>query len=156
MFKQILFPVDELMFSSRISPQVESIARCQGSEITLLSVGNTSRMIEEAPSVSDDHLKMMRSTLERNLASFADDLKNKGFKVKWAYREGTPSDEIINYCDEIGCDLITLATHDRSEISWLLTSDAEKVATHSKVPVMISRFSDEEPDIYGRNSFVGP
>lgn len=155
MFKQILLPVDKYMFSSKVIPEIESLSLCQGSEVTLLSVGDKSEIMDEAPSVSEEAADGYRGSFEKNLAFIADGLKSKGVNVKWAYREGSPSEEIVKYCDEIKCDLIALATHDRSMVSWIFGSDSVKIMSGSKVPVIVTKISEDQ-DISGRLTFVGP
>ena len=52
----------------------------------------------------------------------------------------SPSEAIMEVCEEIGCDLIFMASHGRKGIAAvLLGSETQKVLTHSKVPVMVFR-----------------
>ena len=47
---------------------------------------------------------------------------------------------IIDVAHERGCDLIVMASHGRRGISALLIgSETNKVLTHSKLPVLVSR-----------------
>ena len=52
----------------------------------------------------------------------------------------SPSEAIIDLCDELECDLIFMASHGRKGLAAvLLGSETQKVLTHSKVPVMVFR-----------------
>jgi nucleotide-binding universal stress UspA family protein len=49
-----------------------------------------------------------------------------------------PYDAIINTADKRGCDLIAMASHGRHGVAAIvLGSEALKVLTHSKIPVLI-------------------
>lgn len=51
-----------------------------------------------------------------------------------------PYQEIINAANEKGCDLIAMASHGRKGVQALLIgSEAQKVLTHSKIPVLVYR-----------------
>jgi len=51
-----------------------------------------------------------------------------------------PFDEIIKAAGEAGCDLIFMASHGRRGVSALLLgSETNKVLTHSKIPVLVTR-----------------
>ena len=51
-----------------------------------------------------------------------------------------PYEAIINAANEKGCDLITMASHGRKGMQALLIgSEAQKVLTHSKIPVLVYR-----------------
>jgi nucleotide-binding universal stress UspA family protein len=51
-----------------------------------------------------------------------------------------PYDAIINTADKSGCDLIAMASHGRRGVAAIvLGSEALKVLTHSKIPVLIYR-----------------
>jgi nucleotide-binding universal stress UspA family protein len=51
-----------------------------------------------------------------------------------------PFEEIIKVAAESGCDLIFMASHGRRGVSaMLLGSETNKVLTHSKIPVLVTR-----------------
>jgi len=54
--------------------------------------------------------------------------------------EGAPWDAIITAATRAKCDLVVMASHGRRGIAGLLLgSEASKVLTHSKVPVLVCR-----------------
>jgi nucleotide-binding universal stress UspA family protein len=51
-----------------------------------------------------------------------------------------PFEAIINMANQIGCDLIVMASHGRRGMRGLLLgSETHKVLTHSKIPVLVYR-----------------
>ena len=66
-------------------------------------------------------------------------LQAKGLKATWAYKQGAPAQEIINYAVEHQIDLIAMASHGAGEIAWLLGSVAQRVVSHAPVPVLLIR-----------------
>ncbi|HET9044530.1 MAG TPA: universal stress protein, partial [Burkholderiales bacterium] len=51
-----------------------------------------------------------------------------------------PFEEIIQVATESGCDLIFMASHGRRGVkALLLGSETNKVLTHSRIPVLVTR-----------------
>jgi nucleotide-binding universal stress UspA family protein len=51
-----------------------------------------------------------------------------------------PFEEIIQVGTECGCDLIFMASHGRRGVkALLLGSETNKVLTHSRIPVLVTR-----------------
>lgn len=142
MFNKILVPLDGSELAAKILPQVTELALTNHSEVTLLTVGNTSSMAliaEAAPSAIVETAAAMKAVSEKKLNEAAKELSAKGIKATCVYREGVPAKAIIDYADETGCDLIAMATHGRGEIAWIIGSVAEKVVTHATMPVFLWR-----------------
>lgn len=60
--------------------------------------------------------------------------------VELTTRVGNPHDEILQFAEDEGCDLIVLGTHGRSGLErWWLGSVAEKVIRRADCPVMTVR-----------------
>jgi nucleotide-binding universal stress UspA family protein len=54
--------------------------------------------------------------------------------------EFSPYNGIVNAATEKGCDLILMSSHGRRGLAGLiLGSEAQKVLTHSKIPVLVYR-----------------
>jgi nucleotide-binding universal stress UspA family protein len=52
----------------------------------------------------------------------------------------SPYEAIIALAEEAGCDLIFMASHGRRGIAAVLIgSETNKVLTHSKIPVLVTR-----------------
>ncbi len=143
MFKKILVPMDGSELAAKIIPQVADLAKSQNAEVVLLNVypdwgEATSR---EVKSVIEGEVKKC----EEFLAQAAQDLTAQGVQNSVACVPGTPAHEIINYADQNALDLIAMATHGRGEVAWVLGSVAEKVVSHSTVPVLLFRVLGIKP-----------
>jgi len=159
MFKKILVPLDGSELAARILPQVEDLARSEQAEIALITVGSISGMAPLAktdPSIIDKAVRALKSAAEKYIKAAANDLKAKGLKVNWVYREGIPAQEIIQYANETSCDLIAMATHGRGEIAWMLGSVAEKVIAHASMPVLLMRVIEAQPLVDKSELISGP
>ncbi len=158
MFNRILVPLDGSNLAAKILPQVEELAKCHHSEIALLGVGS----VALAETVAEASLRIIEETAaevkaesEKYLSQTADDLKAKGLKVSWAYVEGIPAREIISYASTNNCDLITMASHGRGEVAWVLGSTTEKVVSHATVPVLVMRVIEFKPPLLKEEFFMG-
>lgn len=159
MFKKILVPLDGSELAARILPQVEDLARSEQAEIALITVGSISGMAPLAktdPSIIDKAVRALKSAAEKYIKAAAHELKAKGMKVNWVYREGIPAQEIIQYANETSCDLIAMATHGRGEIAWMLGSVAEKVIAHASIPVLLMRVIEAQPLLDKSELISGP
>ena len=92
----------------------------------------------------------------RRLANDLDsDLQAKGLKVDWVWAEGVPARQIVGYAADNNYQLICMASHGRGEVAWVLGSTAEKVVTHSNVPVLLIRVMEFKPPTL-KEEYVSP
>ena len=64
--------------------------------------------------------------------------KKEGVGTRTIVVDGNPAEEIMNYAERNGIDLIVISSHGRSGASrWLFGSVAEKVSRHSTIPVLL-------------------
>lgn len=147
MFKKILVPLDGSELAAKILPFVVDLAKTHDSQVTLLYVYYAG-LSETFPDWIEKVAAEERRRCETFLAQAAKDLEALGVReVKWECVEGSPAREIIAYAKEKGMDLIALATHGRGEVAWVLGSVAEKVVSHSPVPVLLFRVLEVWPPI---------
>ncbi|MGR5946296.1 universal stress protein UspF [Enterobacter sp. C4G1] len=52
---------------------------------------------------------------------------------------GTPKDKILEYSEEIGAELIIIASHRPDLTTYLLGSNSSAIVRHSKCPVLVVR-----------------
>lgn len=139
MFKKILVPLDGSELAAKILPYVVDLAKTHDSQVTLLYVYYAG-VSETFPDWIEKAAAAERQRCEMFLSQAAEDLKSQGVReVKVACVEGSPAREIVAYAKENAMDLIALATHGRGEVAWVLGSVAEKVVSHSPVPVLLFR-----------------
>lgn len=141
MFKKILVPLDGSELAAKILPDVVDMAKCANAEVTLLHVCYFPFAVDG--SIPPKLEKESEETEARQCAVFlgkiAEQLQAQGVTVTHKCVEGLPAREIISYAHENNIDLISMATHGKGEVAWVLGSTAEKVVTHATVPTLLYR-----------------
>jgi nucleotide-binding universal stress UspA family protein len=62
-----------------------------------------------------------------------------GANAEIAVRVGAPADQILRLADEIGADLIIVASHQPNFSNYLLGANADRVVRHAKCSVLVDR-----------------
>jgi nucleotide-binding universal stress UspA family protein len=166
---KVLVPLDGSDFSRQILPHVRSFLDPAENELILLRVGSPPESIRGAPprpATAEVSLPLYESERDAELAehpiytsqsreslqaSLADELQtdltrleDAGYSVSVAIRLGDAAQEIIDFVEEAGVDLVTMTTHGRKGVSRLLFgSVAERVLRSLSVPVMLVRPIEE-------------
>lgn len=87
--------------------------------------------------------KAIRDHFRRELEGLAGRHSGHGIEVEAKLVEGFPHPVIVETAEDVGADLIVLATHGRSGLSHLLLgSVAEKVVRTSTIPVCTVRVKE--------------
>lgn len=142
MYKKILVPLDGSELAKLALDEAQKLAKFFDSELVLfevvpfLPIYGSPELV--TPLIIDEKQK---ETAEQYLASIADDLKQRGFKVSTMVKTGhqVPA-EILDYAKESKVDLIVMCTHGRSGITrWFVGSVALKVLTRANAPVLLIR-----------------
>jgi len=83
----------------------------------------------------------LQSLSQQSLDAFvAEHMNDLGTQPVTAVRVGRPASEIVEYADEIGADMIVIATRGHSRLAHaLLGSTAEGVVREAKCPVLTVR-----------------
>ena len=143
MYKKMLVPVDGSEFSACVLPHVEAIAvGCRVPEVILLIAVEPLLIAftgegSMSGDVSRDVEKRGLEYAKDYLAKVADKLKKGGIAAQTVVVKGRAADEILNYADKNGVDLIIMSTHGRSGVTrWVLGSVADRVVRRSTVPVL--------------------
>jgi nucleotide-binding universal stress UspA family protein len=137
MYEKILVPLDGSEVAESIIPFVEKSATAHNSTIVLLRVVQ----IHTLPGQTDiEGESAAIRDAEEYLSRIEEDLKKKGFDVESHVRYGKDAEEIINFCDEPGIDIIAMSTHGRTGLGkWLLGSVAERIVRHCPIPTLLYR-----------------
>jgi nucleotide-binding universal stress UspA family protein len=123
MFKKVVVPLDGTPQAAAALPLARSIAHTTDGSLLLL------RVTDEVDRSGDP---------ERYLQAVAKELQDG--TVECIVRHGTAVDEIVAIARDLNADLIVMATHGRAGIERILAgSVAERVLTHSKVPLVLVR-----------------
>ena len=106
-------------------------------EITLLNVipDLPGYVAAELPA---DIVKRVTTEAEEQLAQIVKDVKVDG-KVDVELRSGRPHNQILQVAEEIGADLIVIASHQPGLGDYLLGSVAGKVVRHAQCSVLVER-----------------
>ncbi len=142
MYKKILIPLDGSELAKKGLEEAEKLAKFFEAEIVLFQVvpfmpiyGSPELV---TPLIVDDKQK---EAVEKYLATLAEELKKKGFRVTTAVRTGQQvAAEIIDFAKEVGAELIVMCTHGRSGITrWVLGSTAHKILVRAETPILLIR-----------------
>jgi nucleotide-binding universal stress UspA family protein len=145
--RKVLVPTDFSEISAQAFPYAEEIAKQFAAEIHLVHV------LEKDPPIP--LIRTFDMTTESVIKKLEDDTRNllNQFKskfsndvnVKEVLLKGNDFEEIVDYSNKNGIDLIVIATHGRTGLlHTLLGSVAEKVIRYSKVPVLVITATKEE------------
>lgn len=144
MYKKILVPIDGSELSYMAVAGAANFAKPLGAEVIVMTViepysyTNLSEYRPESIEQYDGRVKdQARDTLEKARTYF----DRMGVPSMGCTKKSfSPSEAIMEMCEEHGCDLIFMASHGRKGLAAvLLGSETQKVLTHSKVPVMVFR-----------------
>jgi len=153
MYSHILVPLENSPADDTVLEHVIKLAKASSARVSLIHVadGYVARNYEQlklAPS------QEMREDVDY-LSQREDELKKLDIPVSAHLACGEPADEIIKFADEIGCDLIAMATHGRSGLQRLaMGSVTERVLGAAKLPVLVIRPQDVQA-MTGHESFSG-
>jgi nucleotide-binding universal stress UspA family protein len=146
MFEKILVPLDGSQLAAKVLPTVVELAKKFNSQVTLIHACHTEDFGPgEAAGVAKTAPGMEKKACETFLSKAGADLQGQGVNVTWTCVEGVPAREIIGYAINNKMDLICMTTHGRSEVGWVLGSTAERIVSHSPVPVMLVRVIEFKP-----------
>ena len=144
MYQHILAPTDGSSLSASAVEKAMSLAKSVGAKVTVLTV--VARLPASAwgggpyPH-ADEFRRHALAEAERSLTEAEQEAKRVGVPFEVVKVEDRqPFEAIIETAEARGCDLIAMASHGRRGVSALvLGSEATKVLTHSKLPVLIYR-----------------
>lgn len=166
MLSKVLVPLDGSELAEAVLPYVEEVCRrCEPVEVVLLQVvtlpsgrsGGVFRVVGEDPTelvpesaadleaarfpiYRDQAIASARAEVETALARATKRLCDGGLKVRIEVGFGRPAEEIIDFAEREGMELIVMATHGRSGLSrWIIGSVADKVLHGTHLPILLVR-----------------
>jgi nucleotide-binding universal stress UspA family protein len=158
MYKKIMVPLDGSDLAESVLPHVKAIASgSQVMQVVLVRVVDPLgypimvRVHGEfgIPDKKGEQIQQERNkAAETYLQKVEKQLKAEGLEISSAVLEGEIAETLIHYATENSVDLIVMTTHGRSGISrWLLGSVADRMVSHSCVPVLMVRAPGCEPKL---------
>ncbi len=159
MFKKILVPLDGSELAAKILPHVVDLAKSTQAQVTLIHVCY-SPLAFGAGELTPELMKKAEIHEAKWCSSYmgeaAKGLKTQGVDAEVKCLEGVPAREIIGFAEKNNFDLIALATHGKGEVAWMLGSTAERIVTHSNVPVLLYRVIEYKAPLLKEVYFATP
>jgi universal stress protein A len=136
MYNKILVTLDTTPSDRAIIGHIKALAKIMRSHVALLHVadGWAARMYGPdavSPEVAED-----KAYLEKVQAEF----QAEGIPAEAALAYGDPTDEIVKWVQQEGCDLVAMSTHGHRFVKdLLLGTTAPRVQHRISVPVLLLR-----------------
>lgn len=167
MYKHILIPTDGSPLSKKAIEEAVSLAKALGAKVTGVNVvaefgaaeahldflraygegwtmpGTPPNQSSGLPASADEHLEQARGIAEYRLNAVESAARDQGVECNCVYKiHGDAYEAIVDTAREQGCDLIAMASHGwRGAKGLVIGSETQKVITHSKLPVLVLRYS---------------
>ncbi len=131
MYTYVLIPLDGSQADRTIIDHIEKLAKVHGSHVYLIRVIH---------SHTRDALRHETEVATKKLNAQVSRLKEAGISAEWILEYGEPEKVIPEKAEEIGADLIAMATHGHGwVIDILFGSVAHKVRHTVSIPVLMIR-----------------
>lgn len=144
MYKKILVPTDGSPLSCAAVAGAAKFAKPLGASIVLLTVlepYSYTSLSEYRPESRDEYEERMRKVAAERLNATKAVCAAAGVHCEaLAVKSFSPAEVIVDASHDTSCDCIFMASHGRSGLAALvLGSEAQKVLSNSKLPVMVYR-----------------
>jgi len=145
MYRHILIPSDGSPLSERALREGIALAKALGAKVTALTVSLPFDNLAVDPvmvtTTAAQYEKDCQALAEKTLGIAKGEAATAGVACETLHLiRDHPYQAIVETAGTKGCDLICMASHGRKGISALaLGSEANKVLTHSKIPVLVCR-----------------
>lgn len=142
MYKKILVPLDGTSMSEAILSHVEQLAQRGDAALYFLEVLEPlpQHAAAGAPSMFAEGAGQRAVDIKHYVHEMAEKFSAKGFHAEALVRRGAVVDTILHSADELGVDLIAMATHGHSGFArFLYGSVAADVLHRAKAPMLILR-----------------
>jgi nucleotide-binding universal stress UspA family protein len=145
MFEHILLPLDGSSLAELVLPHAVALSEAFNSKLTLLRVVYKDNDEEQNNIVNPMAWQIKKSEAEAYLKSVHNHLAEVNVDSKIKIMEGKPAQQIIDFAQNEGVELIIMSSHGSSGVSaWNINSNVQKVLLRAFVPVMIIRAYQEQ------------
>jgi nucleotide-binding universal stress UspA family protein len=128
-YERILVPVEGTETDGPVLAHIARLAALTGAEVLLLRAAHFHTRDERNCEMDDAQADIERA---------AGELRGHGFEVRTLVVPGEPGEVIVRQAEEVGADLIAMATHGHGWAKRLvLGSTAEHVRHNSDVPLLL-------------------
>ena len=141
-FKKILIATDGSAGAKKAADAGLEIERLSGAKVHTAYVIDTSTYssVPKDPRWEEAMYTQFRELGKEATSYVEEKAKEAGVEAEAVLIEGHPAEEIINFAERGGVDLIVMGSLGKSQIErFLIGSVSEKVVRNSKVPVLIVR-----------------
>lgn len=141
MFDKVLLPVD-INHPESWKNALPAARRCAGAvgQIHLLGIVHDLGSAMVSSFLPENFEKTAMEKLKASLEELAGKEFSSGEKVETHVGHGHVPETILRVADQIGADLIVMASHPPNDFQTLLVgSNADKVVRHSPIPVLTVR-----------------
>lgn len=145
MYKTILIATDGSELANKAIDQGLGLAKALGSKVIILTATEPWTAMVSGEAViafpTDEYEKASAEHAKVTLGGPEAKAKSMGVPCEAIHaKDAFPADAIVEVAKSRGCDLIVMASHGRRGMSRLLLgSQANKVVTHSHIPVLVCR-----------------
>jgi nucleotide-binding universal stress UspA family protein len=147
--RKVLVPLDGSPIAEQVLPHAEAVARTLGSDLLLFHVFEPMRKYAGGlvyRALPDEVVNEENDRRKQAGLSYLDEISKK-FKapeilVSIEVTRGSPAEQILDYAETHGTDLIAMSTHGRSGIGrWVFGSVTDKVLHSGDTAVLVVRAS---------------
>ena len=136
MYKTILVTVDGTPTDQAIIEHVKQLAKFAQSRVVLLHVADGWAARTYGPDAVSPEITEDTAYLKRVQAEF----QSMGIPAEAELAYGEPVEEIVNWVDQKGCDLVAMSTHGHRLIADIFRgTTASRVQHRIRVPVLLLR-----------------
>ena len=136
MYKNIIVPID-LDMAEKGKVMLDKVKELidEGGKVTVMNV------VEDVPGLITAELpdELVPKAAHSARSNLVDMVKAAGLTADVQIRSGRPHHAIVSLADEIGADLILIASHGPVLQDYLLGSTAASVVRHAKCSVLVTR-----------------
>lgn len=151
MYSQILVPLDGSENSERALPHAQELARASGATLHLIQVVSRAEELDMArgggygflaaeysQDLAQEYITAQLNRAGEYLKAAAVRLETGGVKAETAVKEGAAAENIVQYAQENGIDLIIMGTRGQGGIQrFLLGSTTDRVLRTGHLPVLV-------------------
>jgi nucleotide-binding universal stress UspA family protein len=143
LYERILVPIEGSQTDGPVLAHVRELASTCGAEVYVLRVAHYHTRDERTHELDD---------AEADLRRAAEALGGGGFPVHTILGHGEPAEQIIAQAEELGADLIAMATHGHRWLGRLVYgSVADHIRHGADVPLLLIRARSAEEELGERD-----
>jgi len=142
LYRKILLATDGSESARKATDDAVELSHLSGAKIYAVSVidRSTYSSVPEDLEWEEAMYDRFRELSEEALSYVEKTAKNAGLEVESVLLEGHPAEEIVNFAEKNGMDLIVIGSLGKSRVErFLIGSVSEKVVRNAKVPVLVVR-----------------